>query len=159
MASSRVLTPPLTDPAARQAERLASLEARLAALEARRDLKITPLGSFSASGGTQSSKQYHWDGGRLWIMWWGQIVELDGFTGAVGIDLVLNTTPLGVLSAVTINGASPNTSWNTRVATQLLGPAAFWTPGQDNTIGMVRSSDNNVDSWVATGLMFEWPQA
>jgi hypothetical protein len=156
VSSSRALMPVTMDSDLRTLERLADLEARVAAIESRRDLIITPLGSFAGSGTATDSVNYLWRGGRMWLMWWGTAVNLTLGPAIVGSQLVLNGSPAGANSQVQSDGNIYST-WNTEPAFVGLSGSG-WTAGQNASIGFTRNGVNT-SSWTATALMIEWPQA
>lgn len=155
MTASRILQPATVDPDAKLHERMAAMEARLAALETKRDVIITPLGGFIGSGADVQNTQYFWRGGKLWILFWAEAVNLTGTSQIIGVQLVLAGTPIGFNSQIQSTG-SPPTLPTVPASGGLTG--AFWTPGQNNSIGFTRNN-TGTNNWTASGILFEWPQA
>lgn len=136
---------------------LATLEARVAALEAQRGLNITPLGGFAASGATVSNAGYTWRGGRVYVMWWGQVTALPMPPTQLGIVLFINGNSMGVSSQTTSGNEVDGGTFVTAPHFVQLSNSV-WVPAGPNTIGFGRLN-TNVSSWSATALAFEWPQA
>lgn len=157
MAGSRLLQPISTDPQQRQAERMAALEARVVALEAKRDLTITPL-TFTATGGASSNQGYTWSGGRLWVMMWAEVVDTTDTGGIRGVTLLLNSINTGANTQITYEATRTPATMPTTASVFNLNAGAIWTPGVSGTVGFVRNN-SNISSWSAKLLLFEWPQA
>jgi hypothetical protein len=148
MAGLDVLTPTAPDPNARLYERLASLEARLAAVERQRDMWVTVVDLLHSNA--PSSFSTH--GGKLWIVHGGVVRTPDSLLG----KYVLNVDGGEVDQSNTVDTVSNNTDHPTGVnSVQLTGYAAG-----SHTIDI----DNYVSGGVwttsyseATALIFEFP--
>lgn len=154
MAGSRVLSPPSSDPDMRIFERVASLEARLAALESKRDMKITTWQTGAIAGTSIPSVAYNGSGGRLWILGGGH-VYVPGATArpAAGVLIAAGGGAFNI-------GESTYVGAGQTAAIPLFSGtvgASITAPG-GTIVFTFEHNDTGHDTFV-TGFFIEWPQA
>lgn len=148
MAGLDVLTPTVPVPDARLYERLATLEARLGAVERQRDMWVTVVDL--VAGDVPDSFSTH--GGKLWIVHGGVVRTPDSLLG----QYILNVDGGEVDRSNTVDTVSNNTDHPTGLNSVALASVA----AGNHTIDI----DNNVSGGVwtttyseATALIFEFP--
>jgi hypothetical protein len=155
------LYPSLPNPNQRQVERTASLETRVAALERRRDLVVTPVSDVAANGaafgGAPGSMEFPWFGGRVWVVLGGRI-----YTNGTYVEGTF--TPTVKINGVQLTPA-PVQGWARPGQGGAFGLAAYssvpnLTAGT-NTLDVTISpaQQPSVDRAFLDGLIIEWPQA
>lgn len=155
MPNDPYITPSIDDPVLRSMQKNSQLEARVAALEAKRDLLFTPV---SGSAVPNQSTTFTWRGGRLWMFVTATLTGNAGLaTGAI------------VLAYSTINGvqASSHSIQAVNVAAATFKSAADSAVFQIDPTAYALSTTNTFAVTLGTnaydarlqGLIIEWPQA
>lgn len=162
MPNDFTLYPSIPNPQQQQIQRTASLEARVAALEAKRDIVITPIEEVTANGnafgGAIGTMNFPWYGGRMWISVGGRFYTNGTFTsGPVIADVRINNSALIPF---------PIMGWGTTNAGGVLGLTSYEAPtnmtrdyNNQLTVRIQSSQMSSVDRLMLNGLMIEWPQA
>lgn len=158
-----ILYPNAANPIQRVMQRQGSLEARVAALETKRDLTVSPWTILTGGSATVP-----YAGGRVWIVVSGKGVKVSGSPGSavsLGADLVLNgrtITPIAGDSVLAYVGTSGNASAALPMRTVELTPATLAStygvdPGE--SITLTSTLTNSSTGAQLSGLVIEWPSA
>jgi hypothetical protein len=144
--SSFLLNPIMPSPELKLYQRLAALEARLAAVERKRDIVFTPI----ATNGT-----FQWHGGRVWIIAIGNVTS--GGSGSLQVILASNGTNFASASAVP---TAAGQKFPLVFQAAAFNPATyFWAPGADVNVGASQTGTGAGGSLSVDMLVIEWPQA
>jgi hypothetical protein len=140
-------------------ERLAAMEARLAALESRRDLIVTPwfVNNLIGNGTIANSSvfTFNWFGGRLWVVM-GGTASTNNAAGSVAANAYLNGTVFANPSTgADPTGAVSHPGMTLPLVTTALSPSLL-TLGS-NVLQVAPST--NCFTCSVNGLLIEWPQA
>jgi hypothetical protein len=153
-------------------QQTSSLEARVAALERKRDLVITPVTDLTARNNINSGHAemgFPWFGGRIWVVLGGRFYTTSAYTENTG----------GYISYPKINGVglgpAPLQGFGKASAGGVLGTAAYASTDPTTTFGTnpsnlipgtnVLSFDINslfmttVTMVALNGFILEWPSA
>lgn len=151
MPNDLTLYPSISNPQQRQIERTAGLEARVAALEAKRDIVFTPMTSLTSL----VSFTLPYFGGRMWA-----VLATDGSFNGTGSFNVTNTLLFngaalpGGNSVFTVSGYA-NTYAVASDTNVIAIPSSSLNLG-NNTLTMTFSGGT---TGAFSGLFVEWPQA
>jgi hypothetical protein len=138
--------------------RQGSLEARLAALERRRDLTVTPVNELTANGatfgGAAGSMDFTWYGGRAWMILGGRF-----YTNGTYVEGTFSPT-------VKVNGVqltpAPVQGWARPGQGGAFGLASYSSVpslvlGTNTIIATIApAAQTTVDRAMIDGLIFEW---
>jgi hypothetical protein len=155
------LYPSIANPQQRQIERTAALEARMAALERKRDLVVTPVSDVAANGaafgGAGGSMEFPWFGGRVWVILGGRFYTNGSYIeGTFTLPVKVNGTQLV---------PAPVQGWARPGQGGAFGLAAYsdvpnLTAGTNTlTVAVSPAAQTTVDRAFLDGLIIEWPQA
>lgn len=153
-----LLYPNMPGPVQGVMQRQGSLEARLAALERRRDLTVTPVNELTANGatfgGAAGSMDFTWYGGRVWVILGGRF-----YTNGTYVEGTFSPT-------VKVNGVqltpAPVQGWARPSQGGAFGLASYssvpsLTLGTNTiTATIAPAAQTTVDRAMIDGLIIEW---
>lgn len=121
------LYPNIPNPQQAQLQRTAALEARVAALEGKRDPVFTPIAGLSLS----PPPKFSYYGGRLWVAYGGSVNTTGAGTGAFDIQL---------------NGVRLTTAQYQAWGAANIVPVPWWVVRVNDTSMLTPGSTNNIIS-------------